>query len=787
MAKLVKLSLEGDLTSGYEVELIQISEEERDGKVIIEGIGGKLPPAAEIYECYQTWQQNYEQLDRIYRGGEFRFLGVETNSNVSLGKCQELSETLGQKINDWLDAPGFRIIEDRIRTHLSPGEDIRVLIKTSDYKLWQIPWSAWDFFKTYPNAEVVFSSFDVKYGEKPIKTTRRKNVRILSVFGDAKNINIHPDRQQIERLKSIGADPTPVTEPTVQTLRNLLWNQSWDIFFFAGHGDRVQNATQGKIYLNSEEALTPSEFKNTLKTAIVDRGLKIAFLNSCVGLEFAYELVTDFGIPVVLAMREPIPDGAAQKFLEYFLLEYADHGRPLYVAVRRAKERISEELQTEYPSLEWLPVVCQNPASIPPIWQDLHNNISFKKATTTSLFCTIIVIFIRYLGLLQLSELAYFDLLSNSRPSEEIDKRILVVTVDNNDINYQHQHNMNTRHSLSDEALSQLIEKFLPNNPRLIGLDIYREHYDFEPNLKNKLNQVDGFIAVCKIGETEDNPGSISPPPGIPIRNIGFTDSPDDPDMVSRRHLLGMQSNDICNTSESFNLRVALRYLQNEPGSPALNFLSRDSLQIGQAIFKRLEHNSGGYQLPLKESWGFQVLINYRMNEFEKVSLREVLNGSLDTNLKELVNERIILIGATHSDLHFTPYTRWRRQNKKESGVVIQAHLISQIISAALGERHLIWWWPQWIEFVWIGIWSLAGSLFVWRVRFSVILIIGKVMMVILLHGCCFVLLIKGGWIPIVPCLLVLLLVNVALILPPNLIGVKKYSDLSLKEKYKLW
>lgn len=422
MAKLVKLSLEGNLETGYQVELIQIAEEQRDGKTFVEGIWGTLPPAADIYKSYETWQKNYEQLDLVFRG-EFRFIGAEVSANVSLEQCQEIAEVVKQKINEWLDFAGFRPISDKILTNLDPAEDIRLLIKTTDYKLWQLPWSAWDFFESYPNAEVVFSSFDSRYGEKPIKVTPRKNVRILGVFGDARNIDTQSDRDQIERLKSVGAEPTLVPEPSVQKLRNLLWDKSWDIFFFAGHGDREKSLNQGKIYLNSEEALTPSEFKNSLKTAIVDRGLKIVFLNSCLGLEFAYQLVTEFGIPVVIAMREPIPDRAAQKFLEYFLVEYADNGRPLYVAVRRAKERIAEEWQKQYPGLDWLPVLCQNPASIPPKWRDLHNQVSLKQAVLVSLACTSLVILLRSLGLLQSLELLSYDFLLRNRPTEKPDDR----------------------------------------------------------------------------------------------------------------------------------------------------------------------------------------------------------------------------------------------------------------------------------------------------------------------------------------------------------------------------
>lgn len=771
MAKLVKLSLEGDITSGYQVELIEISEEERDGKVLTENIWGQLPPAVEIYQSYQIWQDNYEQLEQIYRGGEFRFLGVENNSNVSLAKCQKLSQTLEQKINEWLDAPGFRAIADRILTYLHPEEDIRFLIKTSDYNLWQIPWSAWIFFETHPNAEVVFSSFDTKYGEKPIKATPRKNVRILSVFGSDERINTKPDREQIERLKSVGAEPTLIIEPTGDHLRNLLWDKSWDIFFFAGHGDRDKDSQKGKIYLNSTESLTPSEFKNTLKTAIVDRHLKIVLLNSCLGLEFAYELVVDFKIPVVIAMREQIPDHAAQKFLEYFLLEYADNNRPLYVAVRRAKERIAEEFQDKYPGLNWLPIVCQNPAHIPLKWGDLHNRVSLKQATVTSLVCTFIVVLARILGLLQPLELTAYDFFLRSRPPEAPDERILLITIDDDDIDYQYEEkNFTNRFSLAEEAFNQINQKIIPDQPIIVGLDIYQEQAFTNPKLSETLETLINqkqMIGVCRIGDSQNVPSIRINDTFAKTQSIGFTDVPFDPDNLIRRQLFGAPSMDKCPTSFSLNLRVALRYLETVLNQPSvMKTLPDGQREIQGVLFRKLDFNAGGYQLPSNRVHGYQVLLNYRNAEFETISLRGLLEGVHDLELPNLIHNRVVLIGATESDSHGTPFRNTLNNNM--AGVEIQAHQISQIISAVLDGRPLFWWWSEWQEIFWIGSWSLIGGLLVWKLRSPLTLGLSSITAICILGGVCWVLFLQGGWIPLIPSALALILTSGKLVLYKN-------------------
>ncbi|MGL4503372.1 MAG: CHASE2 domain-containing protein [Planktothrix sp.] len=769
MAKLVKLSLEGDINSGYQVKLIEISEEKWDGKVFIEGIGGKLPPAADIYECYQTWQQSYEQLDQIYRGGEFRFLKTQNSPTVSLENCKNLALTIQHKINHWLKAADFRIIADKILTILDPLEDVRFLIKTNDYKLWQLPWSAWDFFESHPNAEVVFSSLDAKSCEKPIKVTPRKNVRILSVFGNSKNINTNPDREQIERLKSVGAEPiTPITEPTVQTLRDLLWDQSWDIFFFAGHGDRDKESNQGKIYLNSEEALTPSEFKSTLKTAIVDHGLKIAFLNSCLGLEFAYQLVQDFKIPVVIAMREPIPDHAAQKFLEYFLIEYADNGRPLYVAVRRAKERMAEESQSEYPCLDWLPVVCQNPASIPPMWNQLHRKISGKQAGFASVAATVFVMLLRGLVLLQPFELSSLDYLKRLRPPEPPDPRLLIVTVTAEDLNYYKQD------PLTDNLVEELLSKLLTYQPRVIGLDIFRDFPqpagDFEA--QRKLTQLiaqpeNSIFAICKAQETDainaPNIG-VGPPPNVSVDRLGFADVLEDPDRIIRRQLLTMvvpapdlENEEPCSPTFSLNFQLVLAYLGQENIRAKQTY--NGDLLLDQVVFKRLKNKTGVYQNI--DDVGYQIMTNFRSPDAQKniantVSLKQVLSNNLDANL---IKDRVVLIGytaesATGSDFLPTLYS------PRTPGVMVQAHMVSQMLSAVLDGRPLLWNLPDWGSFLWVLAWSSLSGFAIWRIqKLSILGIVGAIFIIVIFSSSFLCVWIYGAWVPLVPSLLTLTIV----------------------------
>jgi CHASE2 domain-containing sensor protein len=82
---------------------------------------------------------------------------------------------------------------------------------------------------------------------------------------------------------------------------------------------------------------------------------------------------------------------------------------------------------------------------------------------------------VRPVGILQHWELQAFDGLMRLRPDGEEDKRLLIVAVTEGDLKYQDDMGMQRRGSLSDAALAQLLKKLEPHQPRVIGLDIYRD------------------------------------------------------------------------------------------------------------------------------------------------------------------------------------------------------------------------------------------------------------------------------------------------------------------------
>ncbi len=769
MSKLVVLSLgNGDLESGFPAVTAQLWEAGMPSPM---KFTGSLPAAPKLPQLYGRWQLLYENLYRLWgwhprsKIDEEIEIDEEDVTNVSAVDFNELCYKLQYNINAWLNSEPFRNIEQQLRTHLDSFEEIRFIIETNDNQLLRLPWHLWNFFEHYPKAEVALSAPEYQRAQKSLTKPTGAKVRILAILGNSQGIDIGKDRVFIERL-SDKAETKFLVEPQPETLSDQLWEQGWDILFFAGHSSSKE---KGLIQLNQTEAITLEKLRYALKKAI-NRGLKLAIFNSCDGLGLAQSLL-DLHIPQVIVMREPVPDVVAQEFFRHFLWAFSG-GQSLYASVREARERL-EKLESEYPCATWLPVICQNPAEVPTTWQDLCSPLSgdrsllkskrrFGIVLLASVVITSLLMGVRQMGMLKAWELQAFDQLMRLRPDEGKDPRLLVVTVTEEDIQKLGQY------PLSDRTMVRLFEKLEQYQPRVIGLDIYRDipQGPGRADLIKHLQQSDRLITVCKVSDS-NNPG-IPPPPGVPADSLGFTDIVPDNDGIIRRHLFSLTPAPAspCQTSYSFNLQLALAYLADQGILP--NFTAGGYLQIGTTIFKPLEKPTGGYQQ--LDDKGHQVLLNYRSSDSvaEQITLTDILSDSINPELPNLVKDRIVLIGTTApsaGDYWSTPYNAGQQPSDNQiPGVFIQAQMVSQILSAVLDQRPLLWVWSTWSEGVWIWGWSLVGGILAWRFRSPLGLGLTVAAALGTIYGLCFAFLIKGGWVPLVPSALSLVATSVIVV-----------------------
>lgn len=769
MKKLVILTLtQGSLSEGFAVTL-RLKEDshtiEQETQVL-----GYLPPAPELTTLFSQWQSAYHQLVQQYSRMKAKPAQV---TNLS---CRQLGVRLSSDFNSWLNAAtsDWQKIRDRLQQSLSQSDEILVIVQTNDIQVRQLPWHSWDLFsQRYSKAEVVLSTPEY---QSPVESAVPLfgQVKVLAILGDSSGIDVQQDRTVLEQLPN--AATTFLVEPQRQQLNNQLWEQQWDILFFAGHSSSQADGSSGQIYINQTDSLSLTQLKNALTKAIA-RGLQIAIFNSCDGLGLAQELAC-LHIPQVIVMREPVPDKVAQEFLKYFLQAFAS-GAPFHLAVREARERL-QGLEDQYPCATWMPVICQNPASVLLSWQQLCGAVKRNSAINSgkaknrptlpsvrrlptvmllSVIVTSLVMGARHLGVLQTWELQAFDQLMRLRPEEKPDPRILIVTVTEADIKAQDPEQR--RGSLSDAALDQLLQKLEQFKPRAIGLDIYRDFpvQGGRIDLANRLRQNERLVAVCKSSDAGTGDAGVEPPPEIPIERLGFSDFVVDPDGVVRRHLLGFtpEPTSPCSTPYAFSVQMAFQYLVAQGIFP--KYTPEGFLQLGTTVFKPLDNRSGAYQRV--NTWGHQVLLNYRytdspQNVALRVTLSEVLSGRVNPNL---VKDRIILIGTTANsfqDFWSTPYSYAQWSAEEMPGVILQAQMVSQILSSVLEHRPLLWWWTQWGDALWIWGWALVGGLVAWRIQHLVHLGLAAVCLLNVLFGLCFVLLLEGGWVPLVPSALAL-------------------------------
>ena len=373
MGKLVVLKLNNTSNNQFFVTL-EIGSE---GRAPDTKISGNLPASIYLLEQYQEWQFNYHKLDHSFRlkdrlgsflnhqadlNKDLMKVGVDDYIDKQKQECYKAASQLKRQLNQWLDFPGFRGIETRLRAALNPQENIRFLIRTESHQLRKLPWHLWNFLESYPKAEIALSAPEDQ--QLTSSKTPGNEVKILAILANSSGINVLKDQEElIEKLPT--AKITFLESPQRQQLEDYLQEQPWDILFFAGHSR--SEGKRGQIYINQKDSLRIEEISSALKKAI-DAGLQLAIFNSCDGLGLASEL-EKLQIPQTIVMREAVPERVAQKFLTYFLPSFAQ-GATLYQAVRWARERL-KGLEHEFPCATWLPVICQNPAVVPPTWSDL--------------------------------------------------------------------------------------------------------------------------------------------------------------------------------------------------------------------------------------------------------------------------------------------------------------------------------------------------------------------------------------------------------------------------------
>ncbi|NMG58916.1 CHASE2 domain-containing protein [Geitlerinema sp. P-1104] len=372
---------------------------------------------------------------------------------------------------------------------------------------------------------------------------------------------------------------------------------------------------------------------------------------------------------------------------------------------------------------------------------DLASSQGYKILAATGVAS--FVLLVRAVGLLQGVEWAMSDLFLRSRPEQELHNRLLVVGIDEADLRQ-------LGWPIPDAVLADVIRRLDESNPRVIGLDLYRD-LAMEPgheDLVALFEQQENLIGIEKL--EPDYESHVSPPQALKERGaVGFNNTLVDADGVVRRSYLFLRDHEET-LHRSFALKLALMYLEQENITPIA--APSGEMQLGEVVIPQFEANAGPYVRA--DDRGYQFMVNYRgrADLIPTVSLREVLNGEVP---EEDIRDRVVLIGSTAAslrDVFITPYSRSLLETQTEvPGVLLQAEFVGQILDAALEGRRFISLWPTLLEIFWIVLWAWVGALISWQLQSVRRSLAALVVALLLLMGTAYWAYSLNLWIPVIP------------------------------------
>ena len=318
------------------------------------------------------------------------------------------------------------------------------------------------------------------------------------------------------------------------------------------------------------------------------------------------------------------------------------------------------------------------------------------------------VVVAQSLGLFNLPEWKFRDQLVRMRSSPPIADEIAIVTIDERDIQSV------GKWPIPDSSLAQLLEKIRKQEPRSIGLDLYRDLPEGtgHEQLVQIFRTTPNLIGVEKItGER------VNPPPELKKNDqVGLADLVLDGDRHVRRALLTAEdAKEEGAIKAGLATRVALKYLEAEKITLESVNEKQQKFQLGKAIYEPLKNQEGGYTDA--DIGGYQILLNWHGSEtkFRTVSMRDVLAGKIPA---DLMRDRMVFIGSTAAstnDFFSTPFSSSLVSARKPTpGVVIHANIAYQLVQAAKTSNSNLRGISGISSLLWIIVWSILGSAGSW-------------------------------------------------------------------------
>ena len=309
-----------------------------------------------------------------------------------------------------------------------------------------------------------------------------------------------------------------------------------------------------------------------------------------------------------------------------------------------------------------------------------------------------------FLGAFNLLEWEVRDTFFRLRPPEGVDPAVVVVTIDESDIRAA------ADWPIPDGILAELLEKIAAQQPRAIGMDIYRDLPE-EPGHQQLVEVFESTPSI--IGVEKVNGSRVDPPPVLAaLGQVGLADLVLDTDRRVRRALLTSVDEASGEMKAGLATQVALRYLEAEGISLEAVDADRQLFGLGEALYEPLRSHQAGYAP--NDLGGYQILLNWRGDEtaFISVPMHDVMSGQIEV---DLMRDRMVFIGSiapSTNDFFETPYSSTWGEKKQQvmPGVFVHANIASQMVQSALHGRTGLTGFTAWQQVVWIVFWTVLGT-----------------------------------------------------------------------------
>ncbi|MEH1840310.1 MAG: CHASE2 domain-containing protein [Nostoc sp.] len=285
-----------------------------------------------------------------------------------------------------------------------------------------------------------------------------------------------------------------------------------------------------------------------------------------------------------------------------------------------------------------------------------------------------------------------------------IANKIIIVTIDEQDIQSV------GKWPIPDWSLAQLLEKIQTQQPRAIGLDLYRDLP--EGSGYNQLVKV--FRNSANLIGVEKMTGEhVNPPPELKkLDRVGLADLVLDGDRHVRRALLtAVDAKEEKKIKAGLATLVALKYLEAEKITLKSVDEKQQKFRLGNQIYLPLQNQEAGYSDA--DVGGYQILLNWYGTDaaFRTVAMRDVLAGKIPANL---MRDRMVFIGSTAAstnDFFSTPFSSsFISAQKPTPGVVIHANIAHQLVEGAKTGKANLQGVSGMAVSLWIILWSFIGS-----------------------------------------------------------------------------